>query len=459
MSKSSRDTLFGITLTEIVIILFFIMLLLALLNQQEKQDELNSQQILLDQKILIIEELNSDALETGETSIEWIMSALEIEESRRSDLYPLQDIQDEIDRLLDLKTDHMVLEEYSKLQDEELTDLAEENQSLKDSLDEVSEELDQVSDQANKNKSELEELMEKNKADLAKNNDKDRMNGDGDCKDGGYWIQSKCADYCWETTANNSSRKYDYLLDVGVCKSNVIVQKSNWLEKTDEDFSAVIGAEAAVAKRIMTPSELYRSLATISKPGYEKKPKQCFHSIRLINLGASSIPYWETLDKEVGNRVGRQILTSADKGFLNARSNFSDDICDEVDTSLKPKSIDETEMSTQPETMQPIPIAQSLLIAKPNQRSFAGKLLNVCRRSSSNSEFTATFTTIFDDRGRADQVIFLRANKVLGSRDKNALSKVTKALEQTKYDSITGESLSNKETEFMVKISKNICSG
>ena len=32
MSKSSRDTLFGITLTELIIIVFFIMLLLAIFN-------------------------------------------------------------------------------------------------------------------------------------------------------------------------------------------------------------------------------------------------------------------------------------------------------------------------------------------------------------------------------------------------------------------------------------------
>ena len=35
MSKSANDTLFGITLTELVIILFFIMLLLAMANIEE----------------------------------------------------------------------------------------------------------------------------------------------------------------------------------------------------------------------------------------------------------------------------------------------------------------------------------------------------------------------------------------------------------------------------------------
>ena len=40
MSRSARDTLFGVTLTELVIILFFIMLLLSLNNMERLSDQI-----------------------------------------------------------------------------------------------------------------------------------------------------------------------------------------------------------------------------------------------------------------------------------------------------------------------------------------------------------------------------------------------------------------------------------
>ena len=60
--------------------------------------------------------------------------------------------------------------------------------------------------------------------------------GDGDCKEGGNWIQPKCNDFCWEIDEEVNERKFDYLIDIGVCNTSIIVQRSEWLEKDELDF-------------------------------------------------------------------------------------------------------------------------------------------------------------------------------------------------------------------------------
>ena len=60
--------------------------------------------------------------------------------------------------------------------------------------------------------------------------------GDGDCKEGGNWIQPKCNDFCWEIDEEANDRKFDYLVDIGVCNTSIVVQRSEWLEKDALDF-------------------------------------------------------------------------------------------------------------------------------------------------------------------------------------------------------------------------------
>ena len=163
MSKSANDTLFGITLTELVIILFFIMLLLAMANIQELTERIPE---------------NEDDIVPASTVIDLLIPNGEI----NSDLIPLD----------------LIKEEIAKLQED---------------------------------KEELEEMRQ-----LAEGE------GDGDCKEGGNWINSKCADLCWAIDSEGSKRNYDVLLDIGMCQNTLVVKRSQWLENNESNFVQVPGA-------------------------------------------------------------------------------------------------------------------------------------------------------------------------------------------------------------------------
>jgi LysM repeat protein len=247
MSKSANDTLFGITLTELVIILFFIMLLLAMANIQELTDRIPE---------------NEDDIVPASTVIDLLIPNGEI----NSDLIPID----------------LITEEIAKLQDA---------------------------------KEELEEMKQSEEGE-----------GDGDCKEGGNWINSKCADYCWATESEESNRPYDLLLDIGVCKSHMVVQRSNWLEKAEVDFQVVDGAWAAADQQKMSQAELYDYLDIIKEPGYLKEPKQCFHVVRVIDLGAKSVDAWNKNLLYVQERVSTETLTSG-ASYERVKDTFAPDAC------------------------------------------------------------------------------------------------------------------------------------
>ena len=107
--------------------------------------------------------------------------------------------------------------------------------------------------------------------------------GDGDCKEGGYWINSKCADLCWAIDSEASKRKYDVLLDIGMCQSTIVVQRSKWLKNSESNFVQVPGVLEAVQQNVISKGELYAYLDEVKKPGYERTPKQCFHVELMAN--------------------------------------------------------------------------------------------------------------------------------------------------------------------------------
>ena len=80
MSKSARDTLFGITLTELIIILFFIMLLLAIFNIEDLTDQIPE---------------DTEDIVPASTVVDLLIPDGEI----NSDLIPLDVIADEIRKL------------------------------------------------------------------------------------------------------------------------------------------------------------------------------------------------------------------------------------------------------------------------------------------------------------------------------------------------------------------------
>ena len=262
MSKSSREGLFGITLTELVIILFFIMLLLAIFNIEKINEELVETQKLVPE--------SSEDIISKSTIIEILFPDGEI----TSDLISFKEIEDKIAELQQTQN------EYQKLTKETAEQTAE---------------------------------------------------GSGDCAEGGAWTDPKCADYCWEIDSTQTNRKYDYLVDIGICRSSVVVQRSEWAQKSELDFLFVDGSLEMVNKSTMKPSELYGYLDLIKEPGYKREPKQCAHYVRVVDLGAGSVSRWVSVNKEISTRVGRYELTDRDGDYYEiVKSRFPENICDDI---------------------------------------------------------------------------------------------------------------------------------
>ena len=302
MSKSSKESLFGITLTELVIILFFIMLLLSVFNIGELRDKVKE---LADQ----VPKSEDDTLPKST-----ITNIVFPDGELNTNLVSVEDIEDEIKRLQD----------------------------------------------AAKALEEMESLGE----------------GDGDCREGGFWITSKCADHCWELDSEKVNRQYEYLVDIGVCESSVVVQKSQWIQKTDQDFLLVEGGTEMLDQGVMTSTELFEYLDVIKEPGYTKEPKQCFYSVRLIDLGARSIARWENIEQEIANRVGRLPVDEGDRIYPEIRKLFPDDICD-----IKPKK-----------AMQPIVNKSSNVMTTENLNTNA-ELINIKKASLVKSSFIDKFSS------------------------------------------------------------------
>tara|TARA_Y200000002_G_scaffold380438_1_gene391911 strand:+ start:753 stop:1910 length:1158 start_codon:yes stop_codon:yes gene_type:complete len=383
MSKSSREGLFGITLTELVIILFFIMLLLAIFNIEQVNEELEEAQNLIPE--------SSEDVISQSAVITWLFPDGEIE----SDLLPAKVIEDKIRELQKAK------EEFQKLTEE-------------------------------------------------------TSEGDGDCREDGFWITSKCADHCWEIDSSEVTRQYDYLVDIGVCKSSVVVQRSQWVQKSESDFMVVDGALEMTNKNVMKASELYEFLDIIKQPGYTRQPKQCFHYVRLVDLGAGSIPRWETIDKEVANRVGRLPLTSADRGYQNIRDRFPNDICSLYDSNTSTENRNISYGNDLIKNQQPIEIIKAEL----NLPSFQNSAERECRRSSTfrNNEITLEFLIEVDSFGNAQSVILSSNNPSLNNQNSRLSRVAINALKKSSYSpEMVGGVAKESQKIKKLKFPENFC--
>tara|TARA_Y100000590_G_scaffold464758_1_gene635004 strand:- start:139 stop:1368 length:1230 start_codon:yes stop_codon:yes gene_type:complete len=383
MSKSARETLFGITLTELVIILFFIMLLLAIFNIEDLTEQIPED----DQDVVPASSVVDLLIPDGEID---------------SDLIPLE----------------VIAEEIRKLQ-------------------EAKEELDQ--------RMQAERIAEEETGSEGE--------GTGDCREGGFWITTKCSDHCW--SIEDSSRQYDYLVDIGVCENYVVVQRSEWIQKTETDFANVEGAYEMVTRKQMSRTELYELLDTLKEPGYQLEPKQCFHSVRLIDLGSRSIDVWETTNKQVNSRVSPFVLTKANGSIYNSvRTRFNDDICsiqkeeriskdrieyaqevlrgaDEMIRSQVKKSTERRAITEEPEKKtMPLPV-----ITKAKMYSnFSDNFIN--NRDCKNirgSRVTYIFDISVNESGEAYRVKYLDNRDNLSRSNRKLLDITTEALYQTKY--------------------------
>tara|TARA_B100000131_G_scaffold216808_1_gene208449 strand:+ start:1955 stop:3229 length:1275 start_codon:yes stop_codon:yes gene_type:complete len=300
MSKSSREGLFGITLTELVIILFFIMLLLAIFRIEKVEDERDT----VEEELIRTQ--NENGIATS-TLINWI----DPNGYMIGDFISITIIEEKIKELVEQQGVLSAREEELVAlagQAAEADRLKAEKQKLEEEMQELEEEMQELQEALNAENESL---------------------GKGDCGEG-FWVTPKCADNCWAINNPDGSRQYDYLIDIGVCESYVVVQESQWIEKTDYDFSQVKGADAIVNKRQMSRKELYDMLDVIKEPGYQLEPKQCFHAVRLIDLGTKSIDVWERTAKQVNGRVMPLVLTKSNGStFRSVRQRFNDDVCDD----------------------------------------------------------------------------------------------------------------------------------
>ena len=365
MSKSSRDTLFGITLTELIIIVFFIMLLLAIFNIDD-----------LTKKIPTGEDAAVPAAP--------IIKALIPDGKITSDLIPADLIAEEIKKLKEAEKE---LQKYKQTEKK----IAEEN------------------------------------------------NGRGDCK-GGFWITPKCADHCWAINNTQGSRQYDYLLDIGVCESFVLVQRSSWISKTEADFQQVPGTREITRKLKISKGELYTFLDTIKEPGYTKEPKQCYHSVNLVDLGSTSIDSWTNNLKQVNSRVSPFVLTKNNGALYETlRKRFPKDACANVNKSK----------TTEKNITKP----------KINFEDFNDSLINDRRcRNISSGKFTLDFLLTISKLGQVIEIDYLGNEKSL-NRPKKRLLDITKdALIATSFTPATkGEENVNFIHRQSVTLSRGVC--
>jgi hypothetical protein len=377
VSKSARDTLFGITLTELVIILFFIMLLLSLNSMEKLSDQIPD---------------DAEDVVPASTVIDLLIPDGEI----KSDLMPIEVIAEQIK---DLQKDRKELEELKKVATEE-------------------------------------------------NDEK----GTGDCREGGFWITPKCADNCWAIENPESNRQYDYLLDIGVCKSFIVVQKSEWIKKTESDFMLVQGATSLVKTRTVNNSELYKQLDIIKEPGYLKEPKQCFHNVRLIDLGSGSVDSWTNLVKQVESRFQTFVLTESNNAYRSVRNGFPDDVCaileeDQgsnsrleyankvrsgvdkiVKSNLKPGRVEDQKDD------QKLKPKRATFKRASMYSNFGDNLIKhkKCRNIRS-SKITLTFEMRINENGDASYVNFKGSKSSLKNSDTKLMNIIKDTLYQTKY--------------------------
>ena len=366
MASGSRNTLFGMTLTELVIILFFIMLLLAL----DTIDDLTKQ----------IPDSSEDVV-AASAIVELLIPDGEI----NSDLIPFDVIKDEIAKL--------------KKDNEELKDFKEATEGT----------------------------------------------GDGDCKEGGNWINSKCADLCWSIDSEGSKRNYDVLLDIGMCQSTIVVKRSQWLENSESNFVQVPGALEAAQQNVMSKGELYAYLDDIKKPGYEKTPKQCFHVVRLVELEQIYADPWTKNLKEVQQRVSTELYTLGDYGYKNIRKQFPEDICNVInETQSNPIQRVKKDVPEIKSYQEPVSKIENKALSENNLNiiepkiefsSFVDAFTKECSKSRAikNKEVSLSYEIVLSNKGDVINLLSLSDNDLINTSLKRLDIMTKKAIRKSKF--------------------------
>ena len=427
MSKSSREGLFGITLTELVIILFFIMLLLAIFNieniTKEKEEAVN--------ELIVIKEksMSDDGNEIILPSVTWdIFVDLLWSESEdkplNQDLVPVRDFEKKLEEMM---FNSAIIEEENKK-------LLADNEKLNEQLESKGTDPNQIADS---------------------------QDGTGDCGTG-YWITEKCADHCWEI--DSTKRNYDYLLDIGVCESSVVVQRSEWLQKNESNFILVEGALEMVNKKYMKASELYKFLDIIKQPGYIKEPKQCFHSVNIIDLDGVSALRWDPIELRVDDRVsGRPLVDPSRKSYQDIKLRFSNNACDISKNQTKNNQIKDNIVKDDFATSNnktPIPSIK-VVKAVMNNTSFNKAFVNACNKKNigKTNEISLEYSIEIDKSGKANSVELTVNNPDLKGRYLRLNNLGISALKRTSFEPQRVNGVPEKSFLIRkVKYPKNVCS-
>tara|TARA_B100001250_G_C19810468_1_gene795460 strand:+ start:1385 stop:2716 length:1332 start_codon:yes stop_codon:yes gene_type:complete len=440
MSKSSSEGLFGVTLTELVIILFFIMLLLAIFNI----DNITKEKEEAENELIVIKEktTSSDGQSVVLPKITWdIFVDLIWGESEgkpiNSDLVPVRDFEEKLEEIM---FNTAIIEEENKK-------LVSDNEMLTEKLESLGADPDQMPDP---------------------------KDGTGNCGTG-FWITGKCSDHCWEI--DSTDRKYDYLLDIGVCESSIVVQRSEWLQKNESDFILVGGAVDITNKKYMKKEELYQFLDIIKQPGFIKEPKQCFHSVNIIDLAGVSAARFDPIELGVGDRVSRRpIVDPSRKSYQEIRSRFSDDACnlyidetinyqtnnktsDDDRTPQRPKRLDRNDSSR---SLDEVPVSSGdVVMPSMDNKSFNNAFGNLCRSRNvgRTSEVSIEYSIELDKRGRAVSVELTINNPDLKGPELRLNNLGISALKKTSFKPklVNGVPVKSFLTK-KVKFPKNVCS-
>ena len=412
MSKNKHGDLFNTSLTEIIIILFFVLMLFAIFNI----DKVNKENVALGDEVddltfqkdsfKKIAEANNDAQSLGPLNIELTLQIGELERENRE---------------LEKKIKRLDPEYKSEDDQEELPANPPEGPSIA----EVNETLDE--------------------------------NGTGDCRDGGNWIQPKCNDYCWQIDENLNKRKFDYLIDIGVCNSSIVVQRSEWLEKRESNFLVVDGALELVNSNFISREELYEYLDMIKEPGFIKEPKQCFHMARLIDLENVSGDLWNKNGREVRERLGTTDYTASIQGHKRLKERFQSNICDLNESSIT------SQKQVISDTSQKQVISDQDI--KPNnpvssKASFAWDNDISCNRAigKRTSEFNATFNVLVTTNNRVKVLNYTyeqsnRNNRLLMLDAKASIERQRKNIKLA----INSENPEDNKLSFKRVFPKDIC--
>lgn len=268
MSESSarRDLLFGITLTEIIIILFFMLLLVmaAQLSISESKQQ-------------------ADVPEEPKIPVQVLYDIMGWPYNPEDPVSELV----AVDRLNELKKKIAETEEReresidkdSRIQDlvAEVDELTEENRMLKDVVASLQPDTPDTTDP-----------------------------GTGPGCSGS---KMECAASCWALSeAPSEGAPYDYTFDIGVCGSDLLVQRASGRKQYDEtDFAGIPGALSIVERRRFNFEEFQAQFAAITEYGFKQKPESCKYWARVIDLNTKK-HQWDMTHKVVSNYLGFYLL-------------------------------------------------------------------------------------------------------------------------------------------------------